>query len=137
LLFALQDRPQRKPILLSERMDLSTAPRYIPPPSNHRRTIGFGIVVAFHALVIWAFMSGLGQMVVDRLKGPLETRIIEEAKRQGVYVAEDPQLLALLSKLDVGEEITQDMYTAVAVILSWVYWLKGMQPGDEKSTPVK
>jgi flagellar biosynthesis protein len=40
-------------------------------------------------------------------------------------------LLALLSRLDVGEEITQDMYTAVAVILSWVYWLKGMQPGDE------
>jgi flagellar biosynthesis protein len=32
----------------------------------------------------------------------------------------------------VGDEITQDMYTAVAVILSWVYWLKGMQPGDEK-----
>jgi flagellar biosynthesis protein len=24
------------------------------------------------------------------------------------------------------------MYTAVAVILSWVYWLKGMEPGDEK-----
>jgi flagellar biosynthesis protein len=38
----------------------------------------------------------------------------------------------LLSRLDVGEEIPQDMYTAVAVILSWVYWLKGMQPGDEK-----
>jgi flagellar biosynthesis protein len=33
----------------------------------------------------------------------------------------------------VGDEITQDMYTAVAVILSWVYWLKGMQPGDEKA----
>ena len=49
-------------------------------------------------------------------------------------MAEDPQLLALLSKLDVGDEITQDMYTAVAVILSWVYWLKGMQPGDEKQT---
>ena len=47
-------------------------------------------------------------------------------------MAEDPQLLALLSRLDVGEEITQDMYTAVAVILSWVYWLKGMEPGDEK-----
>jgi len=26
------------------------------------------------------------------------------------------------------------MYTAVAVVLSWVYWLKGMQPGDEKQT---
>jgi flagellar biosynthesis protein len=63
----------------------------------------------------------------------LAKRIIEEAKKQGVYVAEDPQLLALLSKLDVGEEIPQDMFTAVAVILSWVYWLKGMKPGDEKN----
>ncbi|NBO40165.1 MAG: flagellar biosynthesis protein FlhB [Betaproteobacteria bacterium] len=70
--------------------------------------------------------------VVAKGEAELAHRIIQEAKRQGIYVAEDPQLLALLSKLDVGEEITQDMYTAVAVILSWVYWLKGMQPGDEK-----
>jgi flagellar biosynthesis protein len=70
--------------------------------------------------------------VVAKGQADLAHRIIQEAKRQGIYVAEDPQLLALLSKLDVGEEITQDMYTAVAVILSWVYWLKGMQPGDEK-----
>ena len=73
--------------------------------------------------------------VVAKGQAELAQRIIEEAKRQGIYVAEDPQLLALLSKLDVGEEITQDMYTAVAVILSWVYWLKGMQPGDEQMPP--
>jgi flagellar biosynthesis protein len=47
-------------------------------------------------------------------------------------VAEDPQLLALLSRLEVGEDIPPELYTAVAVILSWVYWLKGMKPGDEK-----
>lgn len=62
----------------------------------------------------------------------LAQRIVEEAKRQGVYVAEDPRLLAVLSRLDVGQEIPQEMFTAVAVILSWVYWLKGMKPGDEK-----
>ena len=74
--------------------------------------------------------------VVAKGHEELALRIITEAKRQGIYVAEDPQLLALLSRLDVGEEITQDMYTAVAVILSWVYWLKGMQPGDEtKASP--
>ena len=73
--------------------------------------------------------------VVAKGHEELALRIITEAKRQGIYVAEDPQLLALLSRLDVGEEITQDMYTAVAVILSWVYWLKGMQPGDEKELP--
>ena len=62
----------------------------------------------------------------------LAQRILAEAQRQGVYVAEDPQLLALLSRLEVGEDIPPELYTAVAVILSWVYWLKGMKPGDEK-----
>lgn len=58
--------------------------------------------------------------------------IIDEARRHGVHVAEDPQLLALLSKLELGEEIPPHLYTAVAVILSWAYWFKGMRPGDEK-----
>ncbi len=64
--------------------------------------------------------------------GELAARIVQEAQRQGVYVTQDPRLLAMLSRLDVGQEIPADMFNAVAVILSWVYWLKGMQPGDEK-----
>ena len=71
--------------------------------------------------------------VTAKGEGDLAKRIVEEAKKHGIYVAEDPQLLSLLTRLDVGDEIPQDMYTAVAVILSWVYWLKGMRPGDEKS----
>ncbi len=63
----------------------------------------------------------------------LARRIVAEAKKQGVYVAEDPRLSAMLSRLDVGQEIPEDMFTAVAVILAWVYWLKGMQPGDERT----
>ena len=65
----------------------------------------------------------------------LAQKIIEEALKHGVYVAQDPQLLALLSRVDLDAEIPPEMYTAVAVILSWVYWLKGMRPGDEKKTP--
>ncbi|WP_300554766.1 EscU/YscU/HrcU family type III secretion system export apparatus switch protein [Limnohabitans sp. Rim8] len=64
----------------------------------------------------------------------LAQKIIEEAQRHGVYVAEDPQLLALLSRIDIDKEIPPELFTAVAVILSWVYWLKGMRPGDEKSS---
>ena len=63
----------------------------------------------------------------------LAQRIIEEARQHGVYVAEDPQLVALLSRVDLESEIPTELYTAVAVILSWVYWLKGMRPGDEKN----
>jgi hypothetical protein len=25
------------------------------------------------------------------------------------------------------------LYVAVAVVLSWAYWLRGMKPGDEKT----
>ena len=64
--------------------------------------------------------------------GDLARMILAEAEKQGVCVSQDPQLLSLLARLEVGDEIPQDMYTAVAVILSWVYWLKGMEPGDEK-----
>jgi flagellar biosynthesis protein len=71
-------------------------------------------------------------IVSARGQDELAQRIIEEARQNGVYVAEDPQLVALLSRVDLEEEIPTELYTAVAVILSWVYWLKGMRPGDEK-----
>ncbi len=59
--------------------------------------------------------------------------MIAQAREYGVYVTEDPKLLALLSRLKVDQEIPAELFTAVSVILSWVYWLKGMQPGDEKT----
>ena len=58
--------------------------------------------------------------------------IIEEARKNGVHVAEDPQLVAVLSQLKLDDEIPEQLYATVAVVLSWVYWLKGMVPGDEK-----
>ena len=63
----------------------------------------------------------------------LALAIIAEAKKQGVYIAQDPQLVAALSRLDLQQEIPRELYTAVAVVLSWAYWLKGMKPGDEKN----
>jgi flagellar biosynthesis protein len=68
-------------------------------------------------------------------QGELADRIIEEARKHGVLVAEDPALLALLSRLSLDEAIPPECYQAVAVVLSWVYWLKGMRPGDEKRPP--
>ena len=60
--------------------------------------------------------------------------IIEEAKKKGVHIAQDPQLVAVLSKLSLNEEIPEELYTTVAVVLSWVYWLKGMSPGDSPNS---
>ena len=64
--------------------------------------------------------------------GELAERIIEEARRRGVYITSDPQLLGLLGQLELDQEIPEQLYAAVAAVLSWAYWLKGMVPGDEK-----
>ena len=81
-----------------------------------------------------ALEYGLRSTPVVSLKGSgeLADRILEEARKQGVYIAQDPRLVGLLGQLDVDQEIPEHLYVAVAVILSWVYWLKGMVPGDEK-----
>ena len=62
----------------------------------------------------------------------LADAIIAEAKKQGVYIAQDRELVAALSRLDLEQEIPRELYVAVAVVLSWAYWLQGMKPGDEK-----
>ena len=70
-------------------------------------------------------------------KGEAEVALemIAQARRYGVFITEDPRLLALLSQLQVDQEIPPELYRTVSVILSWVYWLKNMRPGDEKLEP--
>ncbi len=64
----------------------------------------------------------------------LPQAIVENAIRLGVLVVDDPPLVALLTELELDQEIPKDLYTAVAVILSWVYWLKGMSPGGDRKS---
>jgi flagellar biosynthesis protein len=86
----------------------------------------------YREAVALAYGHNAAPVVVAKGDEALAERIVQEAQRNGVYVAQDPQLLALLSRLDVDQEIPPELYRAVAVILSWAYWLKGMRPGDEK-----
>lgn len=70
-------------------------------------------------------------VITAKGSGDLAEAIIAEARRQGVYIAEDRELVAALARLDLEQEIPRDLYVAVAVVLSWAYWLRGMKPGDE------
>jgi flagellar biosynthesis protein len=76
--------------------------------------------------------SNAAPMVTAKAEDDLALEMIAQARAHGVFITQDPALLALLSRLDVDQEVPPELYTAVAVILSWVYWLKGMRPGDEK-----
>jgi protein TonB len=45
-----------------------------------RHAVGIGIVLALHLVLGWALVSGLAQRMVDVIKAPIETKIIEENK---------------------------------------------------------
>ena len=56
-------------------MDFSTRG---PQPQKH--ALGITMVIAFHAIVIYALVTGLGKKIVDVIKQPIETKVIEEVK---------------------------------------------------------
>jgi flagellar biosynthesis protein len=60
--------------------------------------------------------------------GELAEKIIALAKEHGVPLQEDAALISLLSKLDLGDEIPQALYTAVAEIIAFAYILNGKVP---------
>ncbi len=47
-------------------------------PGKHLPGIGF--VVLLHVVLVWALVNGLARKVVEVVKGPLETKIIQEIK---------------------------------------------------------
>ncbi|MEK8051300.1 TonB family protein [Ideonella sp. DXS22W] len=49
----------------------------LPP---RRSPVGFGIVVLLHVVLGWALMNGLARKVVEVIKAPIETKIIDEVK---------------------------------------------------------
>ena len=81
--------------------------------------------------------KNIAPVITAKGEAELAEVIIQEAKKQGIYIAEDPKLLSALAKLDIDQEIPEELFTAVAVILSWAYWLKDMEPGDEKMPDTK
>ena len=46
-----------------------------------RHMVGFTVVVLFHAAVVYALVTGLAKKVVDVVRAPIETKVIEEVKK--------------------------------------------------------
>lgn len=46
-----------------------------------RHLVGFAFVILFHAVIIYALVSGLAKKVVDVVRAPIETKVIEEIKK--------------------------------------------------------
>ena len=61
--------------------------------------------------------------VVATGAGALAERIVARAKEAGVPVREDDPLAHALAALDLGQEVPQELWTAVAEVLAWAYAL--------------
>lgn len=58
----------------------------------------------------------------------LAEQIIELAEEYDIPIREEPELVKLLSHVELGEQIPEALYIAVAEILAFAYMLKGKIP---------
>lgn len=62
--------------------------------------------------------------------GALAEEIIRLAHENNIPLQENAELVSLLSKLELGEEIPEALYIAVAEIIAFAYYLQGKVPGS-------
>lgn len=62
--------------------------------------------------------------VVAKGRGLIAQAIIENAKKHGVFVHESEDLVGLLMKVELDQEIPPQLYLAVAELLAWLYRLE-------------
>ena len=63
--------------------------------------------------------------VIAKGRGEIAEKIIEVAKAHNVPLYEDKNLIQILEALDLETEIPQELYRAVAEVLSFIYRLNG------------
>jgi flagellar biosynthesis protein len=61
--------------------------------------------------------------VVASGQGLIAERIVAAAREAGIAIREDAALVEALAGLDLGREIPEDLYAAVAEALAWAYSL--------------
>jgi flagellar biosynthesis protein len=68
--------------------------------------------------------------VVATGHGLIAERILDIARESGVPIKEDPALADLLASLDLGAEVPEDLYIAVAEAIAWAYRLDARTSRD-------
>ena len=64
-------------------------------------------------------------------EGDIAQEIIRIAKEHGVPLREDVMLAALLSDLELGEEIPPLLYRVIAEIIAYTYFIAGKVPKEQ------
>lgn len=71
--------------------------------------------------ILYDSQKSLSPKVIASGQGEIARKIIETAREAGVHIQEDANLVELLSKIDLGDEIPAELYQTVAEVLAFVY----------------
>jgi len=64
--------------------------------------------------------------------GPIADQIIKIANEHGVPLQEDGELVEILANLNLGDEIPENLYRAIAEVIAFAYILTGKFPKNWK-----
>jgi flagellar biosynthesis protein len=66
--------------------------------------------------------------VIAKGSGEIARQILAIAEKHKIPLREDPELLGLLVNLDLGQEIPENLYLAVAQVIAFAYYVSGKLP---------
>jgi flagellar biosynthesis protein len=67
--------------------------------------------------------------VIAAGRGEVAHRILARAREAGVPVHRDPELADSLARLALGDQVPEELWTAVAEVLAWAYSLHSLRTG--------
>lgn len=71
--------------------------------------------------IVYDENESVAPRVVASGKGIVAEKIIATAREAGVHIKEDPNLVEILAKIPLGNEIPVELYQTVAEVLAFVY----------------
>lgn len=80
--------------------------------------------------------SGRAPLVTAKGEGLIAEQILALAREHDVHIYESPELLEVLIRLELGDEIPESLYRAIAEVIAFAYGLKHQEGNTDRSSPV-
>jgi len=74
--------------------------------------------------------KGTAPKIVSKGRGLVAEQIIELAREHDIHIHESPELVEVLIRLELGEEIPESLYRAIAEVIAFAYGLKSEQSSN-------
>lgn len=68
--------------------------------------------------------AGKAPLIVAKGMGEIAEQIIQLAKENDIHIHDSPELVEVLIRLELGDEIPESLYRAIAEVIAFAYSLK-------------